>query len=65
MDHFFTEDTYNFECRKDYKEFREFYDHFESFFSNINIKETTYSDFERELDNLSDHSYLSSDSDSD
>ena len=48
-----------------YQEFLEFYDFFKTFFSKINIKEMTYSDFERELDNLSDYSYLSSDSDSD
>ena len=62
LDYFYTEDTYNLECRKESQEFREFYDFFETFFSSINIKETTYSDFERELSYLdSDYDYSDSD----
>ena len=62
LDYFYTEDTYNLECRKESQEFREFYDFFETFFSSINIKKTRYSDFERELSYLdSDYDYNDSD----
>ena len=71
MDLFYDPDSYEFDQKKyenDYPSLREFSECFERFKNKINIKEMTYSDFERQiniLDSDDEYEIFLSDSDSD
>ena len=69
MDLFYDPDSYEFDQLKyenDYPSLREFFKCFERFKKKINIKEMTYSDFERQiLDSDDEFEIFLSDSDSD